>query len=324
MQQLGIEAVASNTSVANAVYDPDTVVGVTLSSSTPDNNDTTINIDLKFYIGDGGKEFTVDLGSITAEDDGSNVTITRDIADLDTLVNRINTQAEAEGAPIVAINDKGRLKLVTENGETIAIEAHVRVSGSDINSVTINFDQLIEFSADVVTTSVTFDNSGNPLSTGDYYAAVAKTGRIDIAGIDSFFFEYSGVSSQPNDTSANGNKGLDFQINDKENAGVQNLYTIDVSTNAGAERALLIVKKAIQKVDTVRSQIGAVMNNLQSIYDAQKVAYDNTREAENVIRNVDFAKEMSEFTTLQIRMQSGVAMLAQANTLPQLVLQLLR
>ncbi|HIQ31776.1 MAG TPA: flagellin, partial [Aquifex aeolicus] len=78
------------------------------------------------------------------------------------------------------------------------------------------------------------------------------------------------------------------------------------------------------KVDTVRSQIGAVMNNLQSIYDAQKVAYDNTREAENVIRNVDFAKEMSEFTTLQIRMQSGVAMLAQANTLPQLVLQLLR
>jgi flagellin len=66
------------------------------------------------------------------------------------------------------------------------------------------------------------------------------------------------------------------------------------------------------------------MNNLQSIFDSQKMAYDNTKEAESVIRNTDYAKEMSEFTTYQIRMQATVAMLAQANTLPQLVLQLLR
>ncbi|MCX7987981.1 MAG: flagellin [Thermodesulfovibrio sp.] len=42
------------------------------------------------------------------------------------------------------------------------------------------------------------------------------------------------------------------------------------------------------------------------------------------MRNTDFAAEMTNFTTMQIRMQSGVAMLAQANALPQLVLQLLR
>nr|1ORY_B Chain B, Flagellin [Aquifex aeolicus] len=54
------------------------------------------------------------------------------------------------------------------------------------------------------------------------------------------------------------------------------------------------------------------------------VAKDNTDNAESIIRNVDFAKEMTEFTKYQIRMQSGVAMLAQANALPQLVLQLLR
>jgi flagellin len=54
------------------------------------------------------------------------------------------------------------------------------------------------------------------------------------------------------------------------------------------------------------------------------VAYDNTKQAESVIRNTDYAEEMSNFTTLQIRMQSTIAMLAQANALPQLVLQLLR
>ncbi len=66
------------------------------------------------------------------------------------------------------------------------------------------------------------------------------------------------------------------------------------------------------------------MNNLQAIFDAQKVAYDNTKEAESVIRNTDYAAEMSNFVSYQIRMQATVAMLAQANTLPQLVLQLMR
>jgi flagellin len=56
----------------------------------------------------------------------------------------------------------------------------------------------------------------------------------------------------------------------------------------------------------------------------RRIAFDNTKEAESVIRNTDYAKEMSEFTTYQIRMQATVAMLAQGNTLPQLVLQLLR
>jgi flagellin len=117
---------------------------------------------------------------------------------------------------------------------------------------------------------------------------------------------------------------LNFDIADGASAIFSNLYTIDLSTNAGAERALMIVSKALQKVDTIRSQIGAVMNNLQSIFDAQKVGYDNTKQAESVIRNTDYAEEMSNFTTLQIKMQSTIAMLAQANTLPQLVLQLLR
>jgi flagellin len=117
---------------------------------------------------------------------------------------------------------------------------------------------------------------------------------------------------------------LNFEIASGSSAIFSNLYTIDLSTNARAERALMIVSKALQKVDTIRSQIGATMNNLQSIFDAQKVGYDNTKQAENVIRNTDYAEEMSNFTTLQVKMQSTMAMLAQANALPQMVLQLLR
>ena len=322
LQSLGISAVASNESLAD-VYNPSSVVQVSIAD-TATARSGSFTVDLNFYIGDGTVNFTVNLGTISFTDGAStgDVSVTYDIADLDTLVNRINTAASAVGAPITAINDNGQLKLVTNNGETIAIEAKVTASGTlDVNdSVTINFNELIEFSADATTRSVTmsgFDTNATQ------YAATAKAGKIDIAGLDEFVLEYSGVSDSPS-TPTPGNKGLAFQIDSGLTAQLQNLYTIDVSTNAGAEKAMLIVSKAIQKVDKVRSQIGATMNNLQSIYEAQKVAWDNTKEAENVIRNTDFTKEMMTFTTMQIRMQSGIAMLAQANTLPQLVLQLLR
>lgn len=100
--------------------------------------------------------------------------------------------------------------------------------------------------------------------------------------------------------------------------------TISVSSNSEAETSMSAVMDAMKTVDSVRSNIGAIMNNLQAIFDAQKVAYDNTKEAESVIRNTDYAAEMSNFVSYQIRMQATVAMLAQANTLPQLVLQLMR
>jgi len=312
LQQLGIEAVASNESVANTVYD-NPVTGVTTAAGL-DGLPTYVDVNLNFYIGDGSVKFTVNLGTVTIADGGGSVSY--DIATLDELVNRINTQSDAVAAPIKAINEGGKLKFVTDSGETIAIEAEITVNGDDFQNLTIDFSQLIEFGPDATTTTATLDGINR-------FAAVAKTGRIEIAGVDSYLFDYAGVSDSPS-APAPGNKGLAFQIDPNTNVGLQSLYSIDVSTNAGAERAMLIVKKAIQKVDTVRSQIGAVMNNLQSIYDAQKVAMDNTREAENVIRNVDFAQEMATFTTMQIRMQAGIAMLAQANALPQLVLQLLR
>ncbi len=85
-----------------------------------------------------------------------------------------------------------------------------------------------------------------------------------------------------------------------------------------------IIDGAIKKIDSMRSYLGSVQINLQALIDNNNFAATQTREAESRIRNVDFAKEMAEFTRQQTLMQSGMAMLAQANQLPQLVLQLLR
>ena len=309
LKAIGIEAKAVNTSTASAYNNP-------VSASGAGSNDKSATINLRFYIGDGSKSFTVDnFASVNYNGTSGQATVTT--ISLDELVSRINSAAATEGAPITAINDGGRLKLLTNNGETIAIEARVNASGTfgagNSLTVSINYSQLLE-GASGTAVSHAFSDAGTS------YSAAVKVGRVTIAANEAFNFTYNGVSD--NGTSAN--EGLNFDIASGASTPFSNLYSIDLSTNAGAERAMMIVSKALQKVDTLRSQIGAVMNNLQSIFDAQKVSYDNTKQAESVIRNTDYAEEMSNFTTLQIKMQSTIAMLAQANTLPQLVLQLLR
>ncbi|WP_457601062.1 flagellin N-terminal helical domain-containing protein [Hydrogenivirga sp.] len=249
-------------------------------------------LDLRFFVGQvspGSPNFT--LTGLSA-----NTT-------LSDLVTKINTEASANGLNITARAEGGKLVLETTNGETIAVEAVVNGLSTG-ETATVNLSEIIQGATNVT------------VSAGANTAAAVKVGTLEIYGTDSFVISYSGISGS--------NAGLNLDTTSGNPSTLKNLYSVDVSTNQGAEQALLIIKKAIQKVDTVRSEIGAVMNNLQTIYDAQKVAMDNTNQAENVIRNVDFAEEMKNFTTMQIRMQSGVAMLAQANTLPQLVLQLLR
>ena len=249
---------------------------------------------IKFYVGTGSSSSDV-VASYTASG-GQTIT-------LDELVSAINGHAQAKNSPLTATIEDGSLVLQT-NGETIGVEVNITGSGT----TKVNLGQLLEG----VSTTVSAGGTGAGILVGD----------LTIAGLESFSYNFSTVSG---DTSPRGLglKSKTGYVPDGK-AAFKNLYQIDVTDNSGAEDALLIVDKALQKVDKVRSQIGAIMNNLQAIYDAQKVAYDNTKEAENVIRNVDYAEEMSRFTTFQIRMQSGIAMLAQANQLPQLVLQLLR
>jgi flagellin len=103
------------------------------------------------------------------------------------------------------------------------------------------------------------------------------------------------------------------------------LSQIDVTTSAGAQDALEVIDKAIDDVSDARDTLGAFQKNtLEENQKSLKIANQNLTAAESLIRDTDFAKEMSVFTKNQILLQSGTAMLAQANTIPQVVLQLLR
>lgn len=99
---------------------------------------------------------------------------------------------------------------------------------------------------------------------------------------------------------------------------------IDVSDHAKATKALGKVDKAISIVSGQRSKLGAIQNRLEHTIRNLNNAAENTQASESRIRDTDMAKEMSRFTKNNILTQASQAMLAQANQLPQQVLQLLR
>ncbi len=101
-----------------------------------------------------------------------------------------------------------------------------------------------------------------------------------------------------------------------------NLSTVDVSADASA--ALAAIDNAISSVSSVRSKLGATQNRLEHTINNLSVAVENLTASESRIRDTDMAKEMATFTKNQIMVQAGTAMLAQANTIPQNVLTLLR
>lgn len=93
---------------------------------------------------------------------------------------------------------------------------------------------------------------------------------------------------------------------------------------ANAQALITAVDTGVDGVSSRRSALGAYQNRLEHTVNNLGVAYENTVAAESRVRDADFALETVAFTKAQILQQSGTAILAQANALPQNVLTLLR
>ncbi len=98
---------------------------------------------------------------------------------------------------------------------------------------------------------------------------------------------------------------------------------IDIGTQDGAASAISVIKSAINYVSGVRGDLGALQNRLEHTQKNLSVMAENIQDAESTIRDTDVAEEMMSYTKNNILIQSAQAMLAQANAVPQGVLQLL-
>jgi len=98
---------------------------------------------------------------------------------------------------------------------------------------------------------------------------------------------------------------------------------LSIATQASAQATIETLNDAIQLKDESRAHFGAMMNRLANTVTNIQVQAENIQAAESQISDVDVALEMTKFVSNQIKAQAAVAMLAQANTLPQLALTLL-
>ena len=138
-------------------------------------------------------------------------------------------------------------------------------------------------------------------------------------------------------SSTTNGKGLTLQIGDTADSFNQmtvsvgdmhakalGISDVDISTQAGAKAAVDKIKSAINSVSSTRGDLGAIQNRLEHTINNLSVSAENMTAAESRIRDVDMANEMMAYTKNNILVQSSQAMLAQANQLPQGVLQLLQ
>ncbi len=97
-----------------------------------------------------------------------------------------------------------------------------------------------------------------------------------------------------------------------------------LDTAANAILALAVIETAIETKDAARATFGSSMNRLESTISVVDIQAENLQVAESRISDVDMATEMARFTSAQVLSQAGISMLAQANTVPQMALSLLR
>ena len=132
-------------------------------------------------------------------------------------------------------------------------------------------------------------------------------------------------------------KGLTLQIGDTSdswnqlNVAVQDMHSasigvgnLKIDTEEAAQAAINKIKAAINTVSDVRGTLGATQNRLDHTINNLSVMTENIQDAESTIRDTDVAEEMMAYTKNNILIQSAQAMLAQANQVPQGVLQLLQ
>lgn len=132
----------------------------------------------------------------------------------------------------------------------------------------------------------------------------------------------SGLSLQVGDKYDDANK-IAVNIKSMSSAGL-GIKGLDITNQKSAGEAIDKISKAKEGVSAARSAMGALQNRLEHVINNLGVATENMAESESRIRDVDMAHEMMAFTKNNILTQAAQSMLAQANQLPQGVLQLLR
>lgn len=220
--------------------------------------------------------------------------------DLTALANAINAESGTTGIQ-ASINAAGSsIDLISENGDDIQITDYSNSGGGEMDALGRNYDN------SATNNTVTLTEAA---AAGDTDSA-RFMGEVQLSSDTAF-------SVTSNNTTVNA-------ATTAETATLAAASSVDISTVAGSQSAIGIIDGAIQQIDSLRADLGAVQNRLSSTISNLQNISENVSSARSQVRDADFAAETAELTRNQILQQAGIAMLSQANAQPQNVLALLQ
>ncbi len=238
------------------------------------------------------------------------LSVTSDNTTAVTVAFTIGTTANADGlsAAVNAFNDKsastGVTARVSDKGSEIVL---TNSSGNDItlaNAAAGSTDVVVKKFVGAIATGVTQDTA---LATN---TSVVVTGQLALDSDKTF--------SISNATAAH------WFVAATASAQTQTVQYADVSSKDAANRTISMVDGALANVASQRARYGALQNRFESTVQSLQTTSENMSASRSRIQDADFAQETANLTRAQILQQAGIAMLAQANALPNQVLTLLR
>ncbi|MBF0505337.1 MAG: flagellin, partial [Nitrospirae bacterium] len=226
----------------------------------------------------------------------------------------------------------------------------VYINGTNIGAVTVTADD----STGALVSAINFQSSSTGVtasksSSGDLVLNAADGRNITVTAASSAW-TILGLTAQSGSTSIyRSDVQLDSQSQITITGNLSNLYStnnvkdttdnskaiatdttdfnvgkIAIDTQVHAEAAILTIDAALNQLDSINANIGAIQNRLGFTVANLQTGSQNMASAQSTIMDADFAAETANFQKNQILVQAGTAMIAQANTLPQIALQLLK
>jgi flagellin len=158
-------------------------------------------------------------------------------------------------------------------------------------------------------------------------ATTATTGLTDATTVGSFKLtstSQSGITIGGSGAGASAALGIATGYTAASETVGAGVSSLDLTTASGSQAALATIDKALSTVNSSRASLGAYQNRFASVVSSLQTTSENLSASRSRIQDADFAKETAQLTRGQILQQAGTAILAQANSLPNGVLSLLR
>jgi len=213
---------------------------------------------------------------------------------------------------------------ITANGATLTADG---ANGFDIDDATISASALASQLTNGDAIDIDYDGAGgDPAVT----YTIGASGEVSV-GVDQQYVQGDGSLGAEDESEttttyhAHANGNVTSATGQQVYQNGDGDLSFDAETSgARTDNALSVLDGALSKVDTLRSDLGAIQNRFESAITNLATTATNLTSARSRIEDADYAKEVSNMTRAQILQQAGTSVLAQANQIPQNVLSLLR